>query len=99
MMQAQYAQTGSIAAITPMALSQLEPSLRYVDGASASTDPQIVSVATANADVTVAIAAPGGVCAFARLDANGQPSSVTTKSPNACTAASAPNGDLSALTK
>jgi hypothetical protein len=89
-MSMQYAQSGTVATITPRELAQFEPSMTFVNGETPSGDPRVVSVATDATAVTAAIAAEGGICAFARFDQDAQVSTVTTVSDNACTAASAP---------
>jgi hypothetical protein len=88
-MSMQFAQSGSVATITPQELAQFEPSMTFVNGETPSDDPNVASIGSAADAVTAAIAAPGGICAYARFDENAQVSTVTT-SGGECTAASAP---------
>ena len=67
--QTLYAQASSFGAITPQALKAFEPAYTYT--ASASTDPNTVSVAQSSTGVGLAVMSASGTCLYAHVSATG----------------------------
>jgi len=64
-----YAQDGAFGAITPQSLKAFEPTFTYA--AAASTNPNMVSVASSSTGVGLAVQSASGTCLYAHVTATG----------------------------
>jgi type IV pilus assembly protein PilA len=78
-------------ATNPMPISAVEPSLTFLDGASApSTGPNVLSLTATQTNVTIAGLSKSGTCYFIYDDVTGPGTRYNKTTSGACQASSAP---------